>query len=92
MAPTTTSVVAPTFRSAKAARRPSPARKEPSLPEVIIAAEDVKALRQFVNDARDLRFVASFDETPPSTPWVMTELSIAPVAGDALDPAPARNN
>jgi hypothetical protein len=90
--PTTPSVVVPTFRSAKAARRPSPARKEPPLPEVIIAAEDVKALRQFVSDARALRFVASFDETPPSTRFVMNDLAVPPITIEPLYSAPARNN
>lgn len=78
-------------RSAKAATEPSPARKETPLPEVIVAAEDVEALVQFLSDTQDRRFVASFDETPPSTPWVMNELSIAPIAADAPNPA-AHNN
>jgi hypothetical protein len=82
------SVVVPTLRSATS---PKPSA-EPPLPEVIIAAEDVEAFRQFVSSARDVRFVASFDETPVSTPWVTTELSIAPIAVGALESAPLHNN
>lgn len=78
-------------RSANPVRSAKPA-PEPPLPEVMVAAGDVEALRQFVSGARDLRYVASFDETPASTPWVMTELSIAPIAGDAVDSPPAHNN
>jgi hypothetical protein len=89
----------PTFRSARSARpaksasRPSATfAPEPPLPEVIVAARDVEALRQFVSSVRDRRFVASFDETPASTPWVMTELSIAPIAGSVQDSTPPHNN
>lgn len=97
--PGTASVVVPTFppvhlRSggpAVALAKAGRSAPEP-LPEVIIAAEDVEALLQFVSGARDRRFVASFDETPASTPWVMTDLSVAPIAGGALDPTPAHNN
>jgi hypothetical protein len=58
----------------------------------MVAAEDVEALRRFLSAAHDLRFVASFDETPASTPWLMTELTIAPIAGDAPNPTPSQNN
>jgi len=83
---------APNARSPRRAARASAVPSEPPLPEVIIAADDVEAFLQFVSGARDLRFVASFDETPVSTPWVMTELSIAPIAVRALESAPAHNN
>jgi hypothetical protein len=76
----------------KRTARASAISSEPPLPEVIIAADDVEAFLQFVSGARDLRFVASFDETPVSTPWVMTELSIAPIAVGAPESAPAHNN
>jgi hypothetical protein len=65
---------------------------EPPLPEVIIAPEDVEALQQFVAGTRQLRFVASFDETPASTPWVITDLSFSPVSIEQSDPAPVHNN
>jgi hypothetical protein len=87
-----TSLVVPTFRSAKASAQRSPELAEHPLPEVIVAAEDVEALRRFLSDAHDLRFVASFDETPESTPWVMTELIVAPIAGEAPNPTPSQNN
>lgn len=90
--PSATNVRLPNARSPKRAARASAIPTEPPLPEVIIAADDVEAFLQFVNSARDLRFIASFDETPVSTPWVMTELSIAPIAVGALESAPAHNN
>ena len=90
--PSSASVVMPTFRSAKPLTPASPEPLEPPLPEVIVATEDVEALRRFLTDAHDLRFVASFDETPASTPWVMTELSVAPIGGDGLNPVPSQNN
>jgi hypothetical protein len=52
----------------------------------------VEALRQFVIGAHELRFVASFDETPASIPWVMTELSTSPNAINPLESAPVHNN
>jgi len=90
--PSATNLRSPDARSPKRAARANAIPTEPPLPEVIIAADDVEAFLQFVSGARDLRFVASFDETPVSTPWVMTELSIAPIAVGALESAPAHNN
>ena len=90
--PSATNVRSPNARSTKRAVRASAIPSEPPLPEVIIAAEDVEAFLQFVSGARDLRFVASFDETPASTPWVMTELSIAPIAVGGPESTPDHNN
>ena len=90
----TTNVRSPNLRSARSpkhAARANAIPSEPPLPEVIVAAGDVEAFLQFVSGARDLRFVASFDETPVSTTWAMTELSIAPIVG-APESAPAHNN
>lgn len=87
------SLVVPTFSSAKT--KPARARAvatEPPLPEVMIASGDVEALRQLLVSLNEHTFVASFDETPVSTPWVMTNLSVAPIGGDLLDSAPAHNN
>jgi hypothetical protein len=93
--PNARTAVVPTFRSARptrSAQQPSATTSELPLPEVIIAADDVEAFLQFVSGARDLRFIASFDETPVSTPWVITELSIAPIAVGVLESAPAHDN
>ena len=90
-------IVVPTFRSAGPGPVAAPARAsvlvaEPSLPEVIVAAEDVEAFRQFVTAARERRFSASFDKTPDSTPWVITDLSVSPNTIEPLESAPAHNN
>ncbi len=89
-------VVVPTLRSAERIVAPATSATaktaEPPLPEVIIAPDDVEGLQQFVAGARQLRFVASFDETPASTPWVITDLSVSPVSTEPSDLAPAHNN
>ena len=85
-------VVVPTLRSAEPAMTPSPQAVEPPLPEVMVAAEDVEALRLFLNSAHDLRFAASFDQTSASTAWAMNELAVPPITIEPLDAAPARNN
>jgi hypothetical protein len=67
----TAAAVVPTPRSARTAvPRTS---LEPPLPEVIIAPEDVDGLRQFVASASEVRFVVSFDQTPPPVPWVTAD-------------------
>lgn len=76
----------------RSAQHVSATTKEPPLPEVIIAPEDVEALRQFVIGAHELRFVASFDETPAPIPWVMTELSVSPMTIEPSDSVPVHNN
>ena len=85
--PSATNVRLPNARLPKRAARASAIPSEPPLPEVIVAADDVESFLQVVSGARDLRFVASFDDTPVSTPWAMTELSIAPIAVGALESA-----
>lgn len=66
--------VAPTLRSARlAAPAQSRASAVEPLPEVIIAPGDVEALRQFVTSASEVRFTASFDQTPAPIPWGITE-------------------
>lgn len=65
-------VVVPTFRSAKRGTARA-STVEPPLPEVIIAPEDVEALRQFITSASEVRFVASFDPTPAPIPWRIDE-------------------
>jgi hypothetical protein len=88
-------VVVPTLKSGTttkpAARSLTSIPSEPPLPEVIIAAKDVEALSQFVRDMNDLQFVASFDETPASAPWVVSDLTIAPIGSNGLD-ATLHNN
>jgi hypothetical protein len=86
----------PTVKSAKLPVRPPRAHAavpaEPALPEVIVAANDVEALRQLLVSLNEHTFVASFDETPVSTPWAMTSLSVVPIGGDPLDSPPAHKN
>ena len=89
------SLVVPTLPAARTSKRPARVRSialEPPFPDVIIAAGDVEALRQLLVSLNEHTFVASFDETPVSTPWVMTNLSIAPIGGDLVDSASAHNN
>jgi hypothetical protein len=89
-------VVVPTFRSARSGTPPARARiaipNEPMLPEVIIAADDVQALYQLVTSASERRFLASFDETPASTPWVISELGVPPIIIEPLDTTRVHNN
>lgn len=80
--------VVSTFRSARSAK----IVKEPPLPEVIIAPEDLKAVQQFVSSASELTFVASFEETPSPSPWVMNDLAVPPIMIEPLDSAAAHNN
>jgi hypothetical protein len=78
-------IVVPTFRSAvpvAPAGRPETAPAlaaslEPPMPEVLIAQKDMEALREFIASANEVRFTASFDETPAPTPWLVTELPSA---------------
>lgn len=56
------------------ARAPVSTPHEPPMPEVLIAQKDIEALRQFIASANEVRFTASFDETPAPTPWLVTEL------------------
>jgi hypothetical protein len=93
--PEVRSVVVPTFKSAESANPPTRARaiaNEPPLPEVIIATDDVEAVRQFVSGARDRRFVATFEETPIPTAWAMNDLAIAPITVEPLDSTQSHNN
>jgi hypothetical protein len=107
-APSTTTVVVPTFRSAgpavgvptfRSAKTTKPAARamasipnEPPFPEVIIAADDVEALRQFVSGARDRRFVATFEEAPTPVAWAVNDLAIAPITVEPLDSTQSHNN
>jgi hypothetical protein len=88
-------LVAPAFPPAQTNKRPARARAiapDPPLPEVIIAAEDVEAVRQFVSGARDRRFVATFEDAPTPTAWVMNDLAIAPITVEPLDSTESHNN
>lgn len=95
VAPAST-VAVPAFKSATSATPPAPARiaipNESPLPEVIIAADDVQALHQLVTSASERRFLASFDETPASTPWVISELGVPPIIIEPLDTTRVHNN
>jgi hypothetical protein len=64
-----------TIKSAKAPTRV--AYIEPPMPEVLIAQKDIEALREFIASANEVRFTASFDETPAPTPWLVSELPTA---------------
>jgi hypothetical protein len=79
-----------TFPASRAPAAPAPV--EPTVPEVIIPPGDIEALQQFMASATELRFVASFEETPVPTPWVVTELTIPPLTITPLDPEPSMNN
>ena len=61
------------------------------MPPVIISADDVRAFQELIASAQERRFEATFDETPPSTPWAMSELTVAPLTIEPLNP-PAENN
>ena len=61
------------------------------MPEVIVDPEDVRAFQQLITSTRERRFEATFDSTPPSTAWAMTELSVAPIVIEPLEPSVANN-
>jgi hypothetical protein len=65
---------------------------EREVPEVLIAADSRLAFQQFIESAVERRFEATFDETPVSTPWTMTELTVAPLTIEPLNPPAADNN
>jgi hypothetical protein len=64
---------------------------ERPVPEVIVNPEEMRAFQQLVISTRERRFEASFDPTPSSTSWAMTELSIAPIVIEPLEPSVADN-
>ena len=61
------------------------------IPEVLIDADTRQGLLQLLYSVRERRFEATFDQTPP-TPWAMSELTIAPLTIEPLDPPAANNN
>jgi hypothetical protein len=80
---------APSMRSAVSESRSLV--DDPSIPEVIIDPEDVKAFQQLIVSTSERRFEASFDATPPETAWVTTELSVAPIVIEPLESRVAIN-
>jgi hypothetical protein len=73
-------------------RSPETPTPESKMPEVIIASDTRDGLMQFIASARERRFEASFDETPASTPWAMSELVVAPLTIEPLTRPAADNN
>ncbi len=61
------------------------------MPEVLIAPDNREGLLQLLDGVRERRFEATFDETPASTPWAMSELIVAPLIIEPLDPPVANN-
>jgi hypothetical protein len=61
------------------------------IPEVLIAADNRLGLMQLLDGVRERRFEATFDETPASTPWVMTELTVPPLTSEPIE-TPTSNN
>ena len=62
------------------------------MPEVLIAPDSRLAFQQLIESAVERRFEATFDETPVSTPWTMTELTVTPLTIEPLNPPAADNN
>jgi hypothetical protein len=78
--------------SRPAARAKASIVHEPAMPEVILDPENVEAFRQLIVSVRERRFEATFDETSASTPWEMTDLTVAPpIIIEPLE-QPAANN
>lgn len=71
---------------------PNSATPHREVPEVLIAPDSRLAFQQFIESAVERRFEATFDETPVSTPWTMTELTVAPLTIEPLNPPAADNN
>jgi hypothetical protein len=70
-------------------------KREPvssAMPAVLISSDAARAFQELVASARDRRFEASFDETPPSTAWALSELTVAPLSIEPLVEPPAINN
>lgn len=83
---------APTLHSPRGSNTARPIRLESTeMPEVLIAPDNREGLLQLLDGVRERRFEATFDETPASTPWAMSELIVAPLIIEPLDP-PAANN
>jgi len=82
----------PTLHSPSGANTARPIYSEwQEMPEVIIAPDNREGLLQLLNGVRERRFEATFDETPASTPWALSELTVAPLIIEPLEP-PAANN
>ena len=62
------------------------------MPLVIISADDVRAFQELIASAQERRFEATFDETPATTPWVISDLTVAPLSIEPLVAPPAINN
>ncbi len=62
------------------------------MPEVLIAPDNRQGLTQLLDGVRERRFEATFDETPAATPWVTTDLTMAPLSIEPLVEPPAVNN
>jgi hypothetical protein len=60
--------------------------------EVLIDTDGRQALIDLMHSAVERRFEATFDETPTSRPWLMSELAIAPLTIEPLNPPAAENN
>ena len=66
--------------------------RERSVPEVLISTADVLAFDEFVAGARQRRFEATFDGTPPETVRMTTELTVPPLTIEPLVEPAAVNN
>jgi hypothetical protein len=66
-------------------------RESNRVPDVLIAQDSRQGLMQLLDGLRERRFEATFDQTPPSTPWVMSELTVTPLTTEPLAPTAANN-
>jgi hypothetical protein len=81
-----TSVTSPRIAALTNPERPT------TLTQVVVAADDVRAFREFVASARERRFEIAFDDTPSVTSWMTTELTVEPLTIEPLLEPAAINN
>ena len=64
----------------------SAAVKNPwAVPEVLVADADKRAFEDFVATIHQRQFAAAFEHVPESTPWMVSELTLAPLTIEPLD-------
>jgi hypothetical protein len=75
----------PQARPVVHAPRVAPAGDTRDIPEVLISQADKRAFEEFVSTVQQRQFAATFEDVPESTPWLVTELSLAPITIEPLD-------
>ena len=90
----------PTVRQREPQARPvvrgkplvAPAGNARDIPEVLISQADKRAFEEFVAMVQRHHFAATFEEAPTSTPLVLTDVTVSPIAIEPLDGSPSTDS